>query len=266
MAHFSGQAIVITGASSGIGRALAIELAAQGPNLVLAARDRSALEDVSAECQQRGASTLIVPTDVTDVEQCQALVQHGVERFGRIDVLINNAGAAMWARFDALKELSVIENLIRINYLGSVHSTHFALKHLKQARGLIVGMASISGLMGIPLLSGYAASKHALVGFYESLRIELAGSGVDVTIAVPDFVQSRILPRAVGADGQPIEMSPLDQTRLLSAEKCARIVVKAMSRRKRLVFTSHRSTFGRWGQLLAPGLTDWIAARAVGAR
>jgi short-subunit dehydrogenase len=172
----------------------------------------------------------------------------------------------MWCRFDSLVRLAVMEDLMRVNYLGSVYCTFHALEHLKRARGLVVGMASISGLIGVPFLSGYAASKHALIGFYESLRIELASSGVGVTIAAPDFVRSEILSRALGADGRPLEHSPLNQTRLTSAEAVARRIVRGMGRRKRLILTSERSAWARWGKLLAPWLVDRVAAASVGAR
>ncbi len=263
MAAFADRVIVITGASSGIGRALAVELAPQNPRLVLAARDASRLEQAAVNCRQRGAQVHVVPTDVTDPRQCGAMVAAAVDKFGAIDVLINNAGAAMWSRFDELTDIGVIDQLIRVNYLGGVACTHAALPHLKQSRGLIVAMASISGLIGVPMLSGYSASKHAVVGFFESLRIELSTSGVGVTIIAPDFVQSEILKRAVDAAGRPLNSSPLDQRKLLTAEKCARQIVRGMQRRKRLVLTSERSAWARWGQLLAPKLVDWISARSV---
>ncbi|MBI3836502.1 MAG: SDR family oxidoreductase [Planctomycetia bacterium] len=263
MAQFSDQVILITGASSGIGRALALELAPRRPKLVLAARDAQRLEDAAATCLRLGAETLAVPTDVTVEEQCGELIARAIKRFGRLDALVNNAGRAMWARFDELTDLAVMEEIMRLNYLGSVYCTHFALTHLKQSCGLIVAVASVSGLLGAPLLSGYVASKHAVIGFYESLRIELAGSGVGVTIVAPDFVQSEILSRAVDAKGQRLNKSPLDQKKLMTAEACARRIVKAMGRRERLVLTSARSKWARWGKLLAPKLVDWIAAAAV---
>ncbi len=175
--------------------------------------------------------------------QCAALIEAAIARFGRLDVLVNNAGRAMWARFDQLADASVIEDLMRVNFLGGVYCTHAVLEHLKQSRGLIVALASISGLTGVPLLSGYAASKHAIIGFFESLRIELAESGVGVTIAAPDFVQSEILERATGKDGLPLDHSPLEQSKLMTAEACARRIVRAMAGRRRLVFTSQRSAF-----------------------
>jgi short-subunit dehydrogenase len=233
---------------------------------VLAARDVTRLEEVAATCQARGAETIIVPTDVSEPEQCRALVARAVERFGGLDVLINNAGCAMWCRFDELSDMRVMEDLMRVNYLGSVYCTHHALPHLKRTKGLIVATSSLAGLIGVPLLTGYSASKHAMLGFFDSLRIELQGSGVDVTVLAPDFVQSEILSRAAGADGQPIAESPLDQSNLLSAEKCARRMVKAMQRRRRLLLTSQRSAWARWGRIVAPRVTDWIALRAVGFR
>jgi short-subunit dehydrogenase len=263
MVPFSGQTIVITGASTGIGRALALELAPRHPKLVLAARDAARLEAVAADCARLGAETLVVTTDVTVPDQCRNLIDRTVERFRGLDVLVNNAGRAMWARFDELADVSVLEDVMRLNYLGSVNCTFYALPHLKRSRGLIVAMASASGLTGVPQLSGYAASKHAVIGFFESLRIELAASGVGVTIAAPDFVQSEILARAIDGRGDPKVVSPLDQRSHMTAEKCARRIVKGMRRRSRLVLTSHRTAWGRWGKLLVPRVVDWIAAASV---
>jgi short-subunit dehydrogenase len=263
MAGFANRVMVITGASSGIGRELARQLATQGARLVLAARDQARLTEVSEECRQLGAETLVVPTDVTSQDACRELVAKTVEKFGALDVLVNNAGSAMWSRFDELHDLAIIERLMRVNYLGGVYCTHAALPHLKKSRGLIVAMASISGLLGVPLLTGYSASKHAVFGFFESLRIELAASGVGVTILAPDFVQSEVLARAIGPDGRALETSPLDQRSLLSTDKCVRKIIRGMERRKRLVLTSERSAWGRWGKLLAPWLIDRIAAKSV---
>jgi short-subunit dehydrogenase len=263
MAAFAQRVIVITGASSGIGRALAVELSPQKPRLVLAARDAGRLEQTAEHCRRLGTETLVVPTDVTVGDECRALMDQASSRFGAIDVLVNNAGAAMWSRFDELPDIDIIERVMRVNFLGSVACTHAALPHLKRSRGLIVAMASISGLIGVPLLSGYSASKHAVIGFFESLRIELAPSGIGVTIIAPDFVQSEILARALDASGKPLDASPLDQSKLLTAEKCAKKIVRGMQRRKRLVLTSERSAWARWGQLLAPKLVDRISARSV---
>lgn len=157
--------IVLTGASEGIGRALALELARRRLALVLAARSRERLEEAARECEAAGSQCLVVPTDVTDARQCSALIDAAVARFGRIDVLINNAGSTMWSRFDALSDLGVIEQVMRVNYLSAVYLTAAALPWLKQTHGRLVAVTSVAGLTGVPERTGYAASKHAMTGF-----------------------------------------------------------------------------------------------------
>jgi short-subunit dehydrogenase len=262
-APFEGRTIVVTGASQGIGKALCLALAPQRPKLVLAARDRSALEAVAVSCRERGAEALVVPTDVTRPVDCTCLVEATVERFGSIDVLVNNAGASMWARFDEIQDLSVYETLMRVNYLSCVYLTHASLPHLVSRRGRIVAVASLAGMTGVPTRSGYAASKHAVFGFFDSLRIELAGTGVTVTIVAPDFVVSEIHRRSIGTDGRPLGDSPMQEKKIMTAEECAERIVDAMASRRRLAVLSLRGRVGRFVRLVAPGLIDRIAARAV---
>lgn len=266
MEPLSARTVLITGASEGIGRALALELAPQRPRLVLAARNRARLEQVRAQCEARGAEVLVAPADVAIRADCHRLVEQAVARFGRLDVLVNNAGITAWARFDELRDLDVFEQLMRVNYLGSVYTTAYALPHLKRSRGLIVAVASAAGLTGVPERTAYAASKHAMVGFFESLRIELAGSGVDVTIIAPDFVVSEIHRRAIGPAGRPLGESPMQEGRIMSAEECARLMHRAIVRRQRLLITSARARLGRYLRPFAPELVDRIAARAIRER
>ncbi len=263
MAVYSGKVIVVTGASSGIGKALCRALAPQRPRLVLAARDEAALRAVAAACAESGAETLVVPADVTSPEACRALVARTLERFSSLDVLVNNAGIGMIARFDELEDLSVYERLIRVNYLGCVYLTHAALPHLKKSRGQIVTVASVAGLTGVPTRTGYSASKHAVFGFFDSLRIELADTGVSVTMIAPDFVLSDIHNRAIGPDGKPLGKSPLQESKIMTAEECAALTVAAMEKRQRLLITSWRGRLGRFVRLVAPGFIDGIARRAV---
>ena len=262
-ATYAGKSIVLTGASSGIGRALALALAGQGARIALAARDEKALASVAAECRALGTEALVVPTDVADPASAAALAGAAVSAFGGIDVLVNNAGVSMIARFDEVTDLSVFESLMRVNYLGCVYLTHHALPHLKASRGQIVVMASLAGLTGVPTRTGYAASKHAVIGFYDSLRIELAGTGVGVTVIAPDFVVSEIHRRSMGPDGHPVGRSPMQEAQLMTAEECAALTVRAMERRQRLAVLSARGRWGRFARLIAPGLIDRIAARAV---
>lgn len=263
MAAYTGKCIVITGASVGIGRALSLALAPQRPRLVLAARDVERLDETAAACRELGAETLVVPTDVTSEEACRVLVARAVEVFSGLDVLVNNAGAGMMARLDELEGLSIYESLMKVNYLGCVYPTFYALPHLKKSRGQIVAVASLAGLTGVPTRTGYAASKHAVFGFFDSLRIELLGTGVDVTVVAPDFVVSEIHKRSLGPDGQPLGESPMQESKIMTAEECARLMVGAMERRQRLLITSFRGRAGRLVRIFFPALIDRIAQRAV---
>ena len=263
MAVYASKVVVVTGASQGIGKALCLELAGQRPRLVLAARDASAVEAVAAECRFRGAEALVVPTDVSEEAACRALVEKTVERFGGVDVLVNNAGMGMLARFEDVTDLSLYERLMRVNYLGSVYPTFYALPHLKRSRGQIVAVSSLVGFTGAPMRTAYAATKHAQVGFFDSLRVELRGTGVSVTVIAPYFVQSEIRKRSPGPDGRTVEASPVRESEIMSAEECARRMVRAMERRQRMLVMSFKGRLGRWVKLVAPDLVDRMAAEAV---
>ncbi len=262
-ATYSGKVVVVTGASQGIGRALALELAAQRPRLVLAARDEQALSAAAQACRARGAETCVAPTDVSNEAACRALVATAVERFAGIDVLVNNAGIGMLARFDEVSDLSAYERLLRVNVLGSIYPTFHALLHLKRSRGQIVVLSSLAGLSGVPLRTAYSASKHAQIGFFDSLRIELRGSGVSVTIVCPYFVRSEIRQRALGPDGRALGSSPVQEDEIMSAEECARRIVRAMERRQRMLVMTLKGRLGRFVKLVAPGLVDRMAAAAA---
>ncbi len=262
-AAFAGKVVVVTGASQGIGLALVRALARQGPRLVLAARDAQRLEQVANECRAAGAHALAVPTDVASFDACRALIDRAAAHYGGIDVLVNNAGIGMIARFDEVDDLEAYERLMRVNYLSCVHLTHRALPHLKRSRGLVAVVASLAGLTGVPTRTAYAASKHAAIGFFDSLRVELIGSGVDVTIVAPDFVVSEIHRRALGPDGKPLGQTPMQEARIMSAERCAELIVDALEKRRRLAILSARGRFGRFVRLIAPRVIDRIALKAV---
>ena len=261
-----GRRIILTGASEGIGRALALELAARGARLALAARDRDRLESVAQECRARGADALAVPTDVTNTQDLEWLVGETLKAFGGIDAVVHNAGITMWSRFDALADLSIFERVMEVNYYAPVRLTALTLPHLRESRGLIVVVASLAGLTGVPERSAYAGSKHAVIGFFDSLRIELAGTGVDVSVVAPDFVVTEIHKRAIGPDGEPLGTSPMQQSKLMTAPECARQIARAMEKRQRQLLMSTRGKLGMWLKLLAPGIIDRIAARAIRQR
>ena len=264
---FAGNVVVLTGASSGIGRAMARQLAEQGAWLALGARTTGELNEVAAECralgERAGARAVAVPTDVADEGQCRALVDRAAEEFGRVDTLICNAGISMWARFDALADLRGLERIMQVNYFGAVYCTHAALPHLERARGRIVAVSSLTGKVGVPTRTGYAASKHAMAGFFDSLRIELADDGVSVTVVYPGFVATGVRRHAVGADGKPLGVSPVREAEVMSADECARITLRAAAGRRREVVMTMRGRVGQWLRLVAPGVTDRIARRAI---
>ncbi len=266
MEAFRDAAVVLTGASQGIGREMARQLAAAGAHLVLAARDGGELGRVAEECRTlggRGGRAEAVPTDVTREADCAALMARAVAVFGRIDGLINNAGIGMWARFDEVQDLSIFERLMQVNYLGSVYCTWHALPHLKRTRGWIVGVSSLTGKTGVPTRSGYAASKHAMAGFFDSLRIELQGTGVTVTMVYPGFVATGIRERAFGGDGRPLGTSPVREGEVMPVDTCARLILDAAAHRRRELVMTGRGRLGMWLKLVAPGLVDKIARRAI---
>lgn len=262
---FSEKVVIITGASSGIGRELAYQLAAQGAWLVLAARNADPLESVAATCRQKGGKALAVATDVGVQSQCEKLIQTTAEAYGRVDVLVNNAGISMWALFDEVSDLKPLEDIMQVNYMGSVYCTFYALPHLKKTQGRVVGISSLAGKTGVPTRSGYAASKHAMAGFFDTLRIELMRSGVSVTMVYPGFVQTEIRERAFGPDGKPLGTgnSPVQEGQVMSAETCAAIILKAMAKRKREVVMTTRGKIGMVLKLVAPALVDRISRKAI---
>ena len=257
------KVIAITGASKGIGAELARQLAAKGAKLVLAARSEKELEGVAADCRKAGAQVVAVRADVTTERDCQAIVAGATTAFGRLDALVNNAGATMWARFEDVQDMSILERIMQVNYMGAVYCTHHALPFLRESRGLIVGISSLAGRTGVPTRTGYAASKHAMTGFFDSLRIELEGSGVDVTMIYPGFVATGIRENATGPDGKPILVSPVKEGEVMSVEDCTRRIVTAMERREREVIMTARGKIGLFLKLIAPSLIDRMAKKAI---
>ena len=260
---FRENVAVVTGASSGIGRAVALQLADQGAWLALAGTRADALEAVAEQCRQRGGRALAVPTDVADPDQCAALIRRTEGEYGRLDTLLNNAGISQWARFEEIQNLAPFEQMMRVNYLGAVYCTHHALPLLQRSRGRLAAISSLAGRTGVPTRSGYAASKHAMTGFFDSLRIELADSGVSVTVVYPGFVATEIRTRAFGADGRPLGMSPVQEEEVMTAEECAGLTITALAGRKRELVMTRRGRLGLWLRLIAPGVVDRIARNAI---
>ncbi|EYC51786.1 short-chain dehydrogenase [Hylemonella gracilis str. Niagara R] len=262
------QTLVITGASDGIGAELARQLATThgaDATLVLAARQRDALEAVAVQCRQAGARALVVPTDVSDEAQCRALTTEAVRQTGRIDVLINNAGVSAQALFAEVRaeDLGWYERLMRVNLWGSVWCTHAALPQLLATRGRIVAVSSLAGLVGVPGRTAYSASKFAMSGFFEALRAELKPTGVSVTTAYPGVVATRIRHHGYNARGEAAGSSGLKEEGAMSVEECARLILRGMERRQREVVMTTKGKLGRFLKLLAPGLVEKMALAAL---
>lgn len=260
------RVVIITGASDGIGAEIARQLAAKegaGVALVLAARNTAMLDAVAAECALHGAQTLVQATDVAVQDDCKRLVAAAVARFGRLDVLINNAGRSAHALFEDVADLGWYEDLMRVNLWGSVWCTHAALAHLKASKGSIVAVSSLAGLVGVPGRTAYGASKFAVTGFFEALRSELKGAGVSVTTAYPGVVATRIRYRGYNAEGKELGSSSLKEDDAMPVEECARLIIDGMNARKREVVMTAKGKIGRFLKLIAPGLIENMALAAV---
>jgi short-subunit dehydrogenase len=260
------RVIIITGSSDGIGAEMARQLAARygsGLALVLAARNHAMLQQVATQCAAHGCATLVVSTDVSVEAQCQSLIAATVAQFGRIDALINNAGKSAQALFEDVDNLAWYEELMRINFWGSLWCTHAALPHLKAVRGRIVAVSSLAGLIGVPGRTAYSASKFAMGGFFESLRAELRDAGVSVTLAYPGVVATQIRYRGYNAAGDAAGSSGLKEDDAMSVEECASLILKGMEQGEREVVMSAKGKLGRWLKLIAPGLVEKMAMAAL---
>lgn len=229
---FKDKVIIVTGASSGIGLASSRLFASLGARVVLAARRVEMLERTALELSEKYSSeVLCVRTDVTSEDDCRNLVERTVERFGRIDILINNAGLSMRAMFKDL-DLSVLSRLMDVNFWGTVYCTKYALPYLLESKGQLVGVVSIAAFSALPARTGYSASKYAIRGFLDTIRMEHMKDGLNVLVFAPGYTSSNVRNAALTADGTPQGETPLDEGKLMSAEKCAEQLARALSRRK----------------------------------
>lgn len=262
-AMFCDKVAIITGASSGLGAALALELAKQGAHLTLFARREEKLSEVAEQCRQLGVQVVTVVGDVTRVEDCEQLVEATVAAFGRIDYLIANAGISMWARFDEVEDLGVFRKLMETNYLGLVYCVHAALPHLKVSKGMIVAIASLQSKFGVPLHTGYGASKHAVLGFLNALRLEV--EDVHVLTVLPHWLQGTNLRRhAFGKDGEALgDSSQRHNKEALSLRSCCRAILKAMRKQRReLVLPWHHRALP-FLQVIHPKIIEWLVKRKM---
>lgn len=259
---YAGRTVLVTGAGGGLGRAVALRFARAGARIVALDKDAGTVAAVQAEIERGGGDCLALPCDVTDAEGCAQAVAAGVGRFGTLDVLVNNAGISQRGGF-AATELAVIRRVMDVNFFGSVHCTKAALPHLTAARGLIVAVSSVAGYTPLIARTGYAASKHALHGFFESLRTELAPQGVDVMMVCPSFVATHIDRNAIGGDGQPVRHAQVTIGGRLSADEVADRIFAGAARRRRLLLVGRTARVAWWLSRCAPALYERLMARRL---
>jgi NAD(P)-dependent dehydrogenase (short-subunit alcohol dehydrogenase family) len=261
---FNNRIIILTGAAQGIGEAMAKQFAAEGAQLALADIHNEGLQRVAADCRAAGVEVLEVPTDVSKREQCRALIDQTVEKWGRIDAFFSVAGISMWSKFEEVTDISFFEKLVAVNYLGPLYCTHYALPHLKESRGQIVVVTSSSGKVSAPLHSGYAASKHALHGFFDALRTELAGSGIRITLSVPLFVRTAIRLHGFQGDGTHPDEDPYHDRGSMTADEAARRTIRAARKGKREVVMTLELKAAVKLRPFIPGVVDFFARKKVG--
>ena len=243
MSNFTDKIVVITGGSDGIGKALVAQFLALGAKVATCGRNENKLSLLATEFPSSNLFTAQV--DVSKQEQSEAFIKQVVDNWGRIDVLINNAGISMRA---LVSEVSVqtLQNVMDINFWGTVYCTKAALPFIQQNKGVIVGVSSIAGYRGLPGRSGYSASKFALNGWLEALKTELYASGTHVMWVCPGFTTSNIRNAALDKNANAQGESPMDEGSMMSSEECATHIIHAIEKRKRslvLTFTGKRTVF-----------------------
>ena len=255
--YFKDKVIIITGASSGIGLATARLFAGMGAKLSLAARSIDRLESRASELTDDRSRILCIKTDVSVEEDCRRLIEETVRRFGKIDILINNAGISMRAPFLDVN-LEVIKKLMNVNFWGTVYCTKYALPEILKTKGSIAGVISTAGYVAIPGRTGYVTSKYAIRGFLETLRIEHLNDGINILVFAPGYTASNVRNAALLADGSPQGYSPKDEGKLMSAEKVAEKLAYGLYRRKKEMILTALGYWDIWLYRRFPRLMDRV--------
>lgn len=260
--YLNGKVVVITGASSGIGEAMAREYSKMGAKVVLGARREEELRRVAEDIKAAGGEVAYAACDVVSEEECKRLIDTAIDNFGGIDVLICNAGLSMRALFDEC-DLKVLHRLMDVNFWGTVNCTKYALPWLQKSKGSLVGISSVAGIHGLPGRTGYSASKYAMTGFLDTIRVENLKKGLHVMTACPGFTASNVRFSALTADGTQQGETPRNEAKMMTPEQVAHIVARGIHRRKRLCLMEWE---GRGTHLLKkffPALVDRLFYAAM---
>lgn len=260
--RFQGKVVVVTGAAGGLGRSLCLCFAAAGARVGALDRDNAGLQDLSIAMQAAGHAVHLQTCDVTDAVACAAALQSVRSALGPVDVLVNNAGIAHRSAL-AQTRIDVIRRVMDVNFFGAVHCTQAVLTDLRAQRGLVIAVSSVAGFSPLIGRTGYAASKHALHGFFDSLRAEVADDGVDVLLVCPAFIDTGIDRAALGGDGQLAAQARLTTGRQAAPDEVARAIVRAAEQGRRLLrhgFTAHAAW---WLSRLWPGFYAGLMKRRL---
>lgn len=252
---FKDKVIIVTGASSGIGLAAARLFASYGSKVVMAARSLDKLEKYRLEMPAPD-DVLCVKTDVTVEEDCKNLIKETIKKFGRIDILINNAGISMRAAFIDL-DLDVIKRLMDTNFWGTVYCTKYALPYLLESKGSVVGVISTAGYLGLPGRTGYSASKFAIRGFLSTLRVEHRYDKLHVMVFAPGFTASNIRNMALLADGSPQGMTPRNEDKMMTAERVAQRLAYGLKHRKNEMLLTPIGKITKFFTFALPKFSEW---------
>ncbi len=261
--HFKSKIVLITGGSSGIGKALAFAFGKQGACIVFSGRNEASLIETHQELLGQGIDNQYFVGDVAKDQDNKEMVDLAIDKYGKIDILINNAGITMRSLFEDMENLDVIKKVMDINFYGTVSMTKYALPHIKKQKGSIVGISSIAGYRGLPVRTGYSASKFAVNGFLEALRTELLKTDVHILTACPGFTSSNIRFSALDGTGHETGETVRDEEKMMTSDEVAEEILNAVIRKRReLILTSK----GRWTVFLnkwLPGVTDFIIYKAL---
>jgi len=246
---------VVTGASSGIGLATARHFARMGSSVVMAARNAEKLQKAEEALREEGLDVVAVPTDVSKEESCKSLIERTIAHYGRLDILINNAGISMRAVFGEMT-LEVFRQVMQTNFWGTVYCTKYALPHLLQSRGTVAGVSSLAGFQPLPGRTAYSASKFAMHGFLETLRLEYRKQGLHVFLIAPGFTSTNIRFTALTANGSPQGSSPRKEKSMQTPEHVAHRIYSGIKHRRRLMVLSAIGKFTFVMRKFSPRLMD----------
>ena len=256
-----GRAVVITGGAAGIGAALARRFARAGSRVAVLDVDGDGAASVAAELARSSAEALALRCDVTSEAECRSAIGSVVRAWGGVDVLVNNAGITHVGLFRDT-DVEVLRRVMEVNFFGAVHCTKAALPSLLARRGRIAVLSSVAGLAPLATRSGYAASKHALHGFFGSLRAEHRREGLRVTLVCPSFVRTQIGAHALGPDGRPAGAGARSGVRReLEPEAVAEAIFRGVERRRRLVLIPGEARLARWLVALCPAAYEALMRR-----